>query len=75
MKVVADLTVFAEARGHTLLELAFAWLLSHKAVPSIIAGVSSTAQVVSNVAASRWELTAAEIEEVDRLAPLPPIGS
>lgn len=68
MSIVAELTVFAESRGHSVLELAFAWLLSHAVIPSVIAGVSSPAQVAGNVMASRWELTAEEIAEVGRIA-------
>nr|WP_221774107.1 aldo/keto reductase [Novosphingobium flavum] len=67
LATVSALISFAEARGHTVLELAFAWLLAHPFVPSIIAGVSSPRQVVSNVAAAQWELTPAEKAEVDGL--------
>ncbi len=42
------LITFAEARGHTILELAFGWLLSHKVVSSVIAGATSAAQVEGN---------------------------
>ncbi len=49
---VALLTKFAQEHGRTLLELAFSWLLSHNIIPSIIAGVSSPSQVISNAAAA-----------------------
>jgi aryl-alcohol dehydrogenase-like predicted oxidoreductase len=71
MSIVADLTAYAEARGHTVLELAFAWLLSHDIIPSVIAGVSSPDQVAANAAAAEWVLSPTEIEEVERLARLP----
>jgi aryl-alcohol dehydrogenase-like predicted oxidoreductase len=67
LQTVAALTRFAEARGRTILELAFGWLLTHAAVPSIIAGVSSPAQAASNAAAAGWDLTAAEMDEVDEI--------
>jgi aryl-alcohol dehydrogenase-like predicted oxidoreductase len=70
MAIVAELTAYAQQRGHTLLELAFAWLLSHPGIPSVIAGVSSPQQVAANVAAAQWELTPAEIAEIERIAPL-----
>lgn len=70
MAILADLTHFAEARGHTVLELAFAWLLGHDSVPSVIAGVRNAEQVAANVAASAWELTEEEMREVSALAPL-----
>jgi aryl-alcohol dehydrogenase-like predicted oxidoreductase len=67
MAAVAALTAFAQAHDRTLLELAFAWLLAHDAVPSVIAGVSSTSQVASNAAAARWALTGADMAEIDTL--------
>jgi aryl-alcohol dehydrogenase-like predicted oxidoreductase len=65
--IVEQLTAFAKARGHTLLELAFSWLLAHPFVPSVIAGATKPEQVEQNVAAARWALTADEIAEVDRI--------
>jgi aryl-alcohol dehydrogenase-like predicted oxidoreductase len=65
--IVDQLTAFAKARGHTLLELAFGWLLSHPFVPSVIAGATKPEQVEQNVAAARWALTADELAEVDRI--------
>ena len=67
LRIVRALTEFAEARGHTLLELAFGWLLAQPIVPSIIAGVSSPAQAASNAAAADWRLTPAEMQEIGRL--------
>lgn len=65
---VEKLTVWAAERGHTLLELAFAWLLAHDAVPSVIAGATKPEQVRSNAAAAAWNLTQAETAEVSALA-------
>jgi aryl-alcohol dehydrogenase-like predicted oxidoreductase len=64
---VAKLARFAEDRGHTILELAFAWLLAHPFVPTVIAGVSSPRQVRSNVAAACWTLTAADRVDLEVL--------
>lgn len=54
---IESLERFAEERGHTLLERAFAWLLSFDAVASVIAGATSPAQVDANVAAAAWVLS------------------
>jgi aryl-alcohol dehydrogenase-like predicted oxidoreductase len=62
------LTAWAAARGHAILELAFAWLLGHPAVSSVIAGATSPAQVSANVAAAAWRLSPEEVEEVSALA-------
>lgn len=58
---------FAEARGHTVLELAFSWLLAQAPVASVIAGATKPAQIAQNVAAGGWKLTADELAEVDTI--------
>jgi len=69
-EIVESLTAFAEERGHTILELAFARLLANPAIPSVIAGATSGAQAAANAATAGWALTPDEIAEVDRLAPV-----
>jgi aryl-alcohol dehydrogenase-like predicted oxidoreductase len=64
---VEKLAPWAEARGHTILDLAFAWLLGHPVVSSVIAGASTPAQIRANVAAAAWELTPEEVDEVGKL--------
>lgn len=73
LEAAEALRQFAESRGHTLLELAFSWLLARPQVVSVIAGATKPEQVRANVAAAGWKLTPEEMEEVDRLAPLAPI--
>jgi aryl-alcohol dehydrogenase-like predicted oxidoreductase len=59
---------FAAEHGHSLLELAFGWLLSRPAVASVIAGATRPEQVEANVrAAGAWRLTADEMQEIDKL--------
>ncbi|HET7551188.1 MAG TPA: aldo/keto reductase [Gemmatimonadaceae bacterium] len=67
MVAVESLIAFAESRGHTILELAFSWLLSHPVVASVIAGATSPSQVKSNISAASWELTDYELREIDRI--------
>jgi aryl-alcohol dehydrogenase-like predicted oxidoreductase len=52
---------FAAERGHSLLDLAFGWLLSQPIVASVIASASTPEQVRANVAAARWRLSAEEM--------------
>jgi aryl-alcohol dehydrogenase-like predicted oxidoreductase len=66
---VEKLIEFSEGRGHTILELAFSWLLSRPMVASVIAGATTPEQVVANAAAGEWELTESELEEVSRIVP------
>jgi aryl-alcohol dehydrogenase-like predicted oxidoreductase len=68
LDAVEELAAFAEGRGHTILELAFAWLLAHRPVASVIAGATRPEQVRANAAAAAWRLTAAELSEVDTIA-------
>ena len=65
--LVDRLTAFAADRGHTLLELAFAWLVAQPSVGCVIAGATSRSQIESNVAAAGWKLSGAELDEVDKL--------
>ncbi len=58
---------FAEARGHTVLELAFSWLLAQTPVSSVIAGATKPEQLEQNVVAGTWSLTAAELSELDAI--------
>lgn len=64
---VEKLTGWAEERGHTILELAFAWLLGHEVVSSVIAGATSAEQVKTNAATAAWALTPEEVKEVGDL--------
>jgi aryl-alcohol dehydrogenase-like predicted oxidoreductase len=72
LAIVEDLIDFAQARNHTILELAFGWLLAHKPVASVIAGASKPEQVKSNVMeAAGWKLTEEEMAEIDKIVPPP----
>lgn len=64
---VERLEHFAKERGHSLLELAFSWLLSRPAVASVIAGATKPAQVEANAKAAGWVLSAEELAEIDRI--------
>jgi aryl-alcohol dehydrogenase-like predicted oxidoreductase len=59
---------FAQARSHTMLELAFSWLLAQEPVTSVIAGATKPEQLEQNVKAGAWKLTADELAEIDRIA-------
>jgi aryl-alcohol dehydrogenase-like predicted oxidoreductase len=65
LELVAKPLQFSESRGHTLLQLAFSWLLARPVVASVIAGATSVGQVRSNAAAGGWKLTDEELADVD----------
>ncbi|HMA18839.1 MAG TPA: aldo/keto reductase [Thermoanaerobaculia bacterium] len=68
VSIVKGLEEFAQSRGHTLLELAFSWLLAHRAVASVIAGATKPEQVRANAGAAGWKLTPEELAEVVRIS-------
>ncbi len=67
LRVADALRAFAEARGHTVLELAISWLAMKPEIASVIAGMRHPGQAGANIAASGWTLAAGELAEVDSL--------
>ena len=65
--IVEKLEAFCDARGHTMLELAFSWLLSRPCLSSVIAGATKPEQIEMNVKAAGWKLSAAELAEIDKI--------
>ena len=66
---------FAQSRGHSLLELAFSWLLAQPVVSSVIAGATSAEQIEANAKAARWRLSADDLAGADRIAPRAELAS
>ncbi|CAA9310977.1 MAG: Oxidoreductase [uncultured Gemmatimonadetes bacterium] len=71
LDLVERLVAFSESRGHTLLELAFSWLLSRPTVASVIAGATKPEQVHANASAANWTLSDADLREIDSIVPRP----
>lgn len=67
LDLVERLVAFAERHNHTILDLAVSWLLARPVVASVIAGATSAEQVRANVAAANWQLSEADLSEVDTL--------
>lgn len=63
--ITEKLTDFATGQDHSLIELAFSWLLSCKPVSSVIAGATRPEQVVQNVRSGAWHLGAADLQAID----------
>lgn len=61
------LEAFARERGHSVGELAIAWLLSHRWLSSVIAGATSAEQLTFNVTAINWKLTVEEMAELEKI--------
>ena len=64
---LARLEAFAREHGHTVGELAIAWLLSHPWLGSVIAGATSTEQLTSNAKATEWKLSASDIAHLEKI--------
>jgi len=64
---LAKLEAFAVKRGHTIGELAIAWLLAHPWLCSVIAGASRPDQLQEHIAAAAWTLNPEELRELDKI--------
>lgn len=64
---IERLTDFAQARGRTLVELAFSWLAAQPVVSSVIAGATKPEQIAANVMAAQWALTPQDLAEIDAI--------
>ncbi|MCR2785344.1 MULTISPECIES: aldo/keto reductase [unclassified Microbacterium] len=62
---------FCDARGITMLEATYGWLLARPALSSVIAGATTPEQVRANAAAaSAWSPSADDLAAIDALFPL-----
>lgn len=64
---IERMQAWATERGHSMAELAHAWLLAHPQVCSVISGATSVAQLQANASAADWTLSAAELDEVNQI--------
>lgn len=71
LDAVERLTGWAESRGGTALDLAFAYLLAGPAVASVIAGATRPEQVAANVAAAGFALSETDLDGLDTLLSQP----
>jgi aryl-alcohol dehydrogenase-like predicted oxidoreductase len=66
---VTALDELARGAGHSVLDLAFGWLLSRPAIASVIAGATRPEQIAANVAGGDWRPSAEVLAAVDTIAP------
>ncbi len=67
LAIVRGLEPWARERGHTIAELAIAWLAAQPTVATVIAGATRADQVRENAKGAAWTLTSAEAAEVAAL--------
>jgi aryl-alcohol dehydrogenase-like predicted oxidoreductase len=61
---VDRLQAWARERGHSLLELAVAWLAAQDGVGSVITGATKPEQIEANAAGASWHLDAADLADL-----------
>ena len=62
----------AEARGVSVAQIALAWLLHQPHVTSVIVGAKRVDQLEDNIAATKVELSASDLDAIDKVSALPP---
>jgi aryl-alcohol dehydrogenase-like predicted oxidoreductase len=65
MAQVNALGKWAREQGHTVGELALAWLLSRPEVSSVIAGATKPEQIDENARAAEWHLSESDLQQID----------
>ena len=69
-QIAEQLGDFAEAAGHSMVDLAFSWLLAQDPVASVIAGATRPEQLEQNVRAGTWKLSVEELEKINMITKL-----
>ena len=64
---VEQLSGFAAAHGHSLLELAMSWLAGQPGVSTVLVGATHVNQLQRNAAAVGWKLDAEDLAAIDTL--------
>jgi aryl-alcohol dehydrogenase-like predicted oxidoreductase len=67
LEAVQRLDGWARERGHTVGELALAWLAARPAVSTVIAGTTRPEQVEANARAAEWKLSPEDMADFDRI--------
>jgi len=67
LQFVDELRPIAERNGRTLAQLAVSWVLRRPEVTAAIVGARRPGQIVETYAASDWDLSKEDIEQIERL--------
>ncbi len=71
-KCIDAMRPIAERQGVSVAQVALAWLLTRPVVSSIIIGAKSLEQLRDNIAATRVQLSEADLKALDEVSQLPP---
>ncbi|GCF07106.1 aldo/keto reductase [Dictyobacter arantiisoli] len=72
-EIVDALDAIAEETGKSVAQIALNWLLQRPTVASIIVGARNEEQLKSNLGAVDWNLTAEQVEKLDKASEIPTI--
>lgn len=67
LRLVELLGQFAASRGHQLSQLALRWVLDYTKMTCSLFGAKTDSQVMQNLGADGWKLTAEELAKIDSL--------
>jgi aryl-alcohol dehydrogenase-like predicted oxidoreductase len=71
-RIVDTLLVVAEDTGKTVPQVALNWLLQRPTVSSIVVGARNEEQLIENVGAAGWSLSAEQVARLDAASDVPP---
>jgi aryl-alcohol dehydrogenase-like predicted oxidoreductase len=71
-RIVETLDTIAGETGKTIPQVALNWLLGRKTISSVIIGARDEAQLIENIGASGWQLSADQIVRLDDASDVPP---
>jgi aryl-alcohol dehydrogenase-like predicted oxidoreductase len=71
-RIVDALDAVAKETGKTVPQIALNWLLQRPTVATIIIGARNEAQLLENLGAVGWNLTAAQVARLDAASDVPP---
>ena len=66
-KLLEKLEQFASQRGHSINDLAHAWLLAQPQVSSVISGATKVEHVLANAASIKWNLSNEETDTIRQM--------
>lgn len=66
-KIINHLIDYAQEHGHSLNDLAHAWLIAQKQISSVISGATKVAHVQANMASLSWEMSGEEVGEINQI--------
>jgi len=72
-EIVDALDAIAAETGKSVSQIALNWLLQRPTVSSIIVGARNEEQLKQNLGAVDWNLTAAQVEKLDKASEIPTI--